>query len=87
MLQKLFFDIFLRGFLLYRTQEGFVDLNSARRSKVESKRSAASGQSEKEDRFGKEQANPRSQNLAERDIIQRNGTQRMGNAYFKRGYP
>jgi len=58
---------------LYRAQEGFVNLDSARRSKIEAKRSdrrspAPNGQGEKEDRFGKGAASPNSQNLTERGI-------------------
>jgi len=58
---------------IYRAQEGFVNLDSARRSKIEAKRSdrrnpAPSGQSEEEDRFGKDTASPNSQNLTERGI-------------------
>jgi len=58
------------GKKIYCAQEDFVNLDSARRSKIEAKRSdrrspAPSGQGEKEDRFGKAAGSPNSQNLTE----------------------
>jgi len=55
-----------------RAKEGFANLDSARRSKVETKcsdrRSSDPNEREEENRFGKATANPNSQNLTERGI-------------------
>ena len=55
---------------LYRAQEGFVNLDSARQDQVEALRSergvpSQNGKGNEEDRFGKVAASPNSQNLTE----------------------
>ena len=59
--------------IVYRAQEGFVNLDSARQSKIEAPAfrttsPAPSGQGEEEDRFGKVAASPNLPNLTERGI-------------------
>ena len=63
---------------LYRAQEGFVNLDSARQSKIEAKRPNEEDHSrvekaDEEDPFGKVAASPNSQNLSRCSIERLSG--------------
>ena len=57
--------------LVYRAQEGFVNLDSARQSKIDpnERDHCTPCKASEEDRFGEAAASPNSQNLTERGIV------------------